>query len=104
MKGHARPLSLLLTSQFHAGKMAAVLERSFIEICGFERETAPRFREVTVDLGTVFLRSHVFSSYRSHCGSARHHMLTAASPANSQQLAAQLAALTHRLVNVSAAC
>ncbi|TKS72889.1 Nuclear pore complex protein [Collichthys lucidus] len=31
--------------------MAAVLERSFIEICGFERETAQRFREVTVNLG-----------------------------------------------------
>ncbi|XP_041794882.1 nuclear pore complex protein Nup160 [Chelmon rostratus] len=31
--------------------MAAVLERSFIEICGFERETLHRFREVTVDLG-----------------------------------------------------
>ncbi|TMS01076.1 nuclear pore complex protein Nup160 [Larimichthys crocea] len=31
--------------------MAAVLERSFIEICGFERETVQRFREVTVSLG-----------------------------------------------------
>ncbi|XP_042267285.1 nuclear pore complex protein Nup160 isoform X1 [Thunnus maccoyii] len=31
--------------------MAAVLERSFIEICGFERETLHRFREVTVNLG-----------------------------------------------------
>ncbi|KAM9854925.1 nuclear pore complex protein Nup160 [Aulostomus maculatus] len=31
--------------------MAAALERSYIEICGFERETVPRFREVTVDLG-----------------------------------------------------
>uniref|UniRef100_A0A3B4VQS1 Nucleoporin 160 n=1 Tax=Seriola dumerili TaxID=41447 RepID=A0A3B4VQS1_SERDU len=31
--------------------MAAVLERSFIEICGFERETLQRFRDVTVDLG-----------------------------------------------------
>uniref|UniRef100_A0A8C8HBT5 Nuclear pore complex protein Nup160 n=1 Tax=Oncorhynchus tshawytscha TaxID=74940 RepID=A0A8C8HBT5_ONCTS len=31
--------------------MAAVLERSFIEICGFERETLPRFREITVNLG-----------------------------------------------------
>nr|XP_046249006.1 nuclear pore complex protein Nup160 isoform X2 [Scatophagus argus] len=31
--------------------MAAVLERSFIEICGFERETLQRFREVTVNLG-----------------------------------------------------
>eukprot|EP00064_Thunnus_orientalis_P018534 superscaffoldBa00004308_g18635 len=30
--------------------MAAVLERSFIEICGFERETLHRFREVTVNL------------------------------------------------------
>lgn len=29
----------------------AVLERSFIEICGFERETLPRFREITVNLG-----------------------------------------------------
>uniref|UniRef100_H3D8B1 Nucleoporin 160 n=1 Tax=Tetraodon nigroviridis TaxID=99883 RepID=H3D8B1_TETNG len=33
------------------GKMAAALERSFIEICGFERETLNRFREVTVNLG-----------------------------------------------------
>uniref|UniRef100_A0A673XCL2 Nucleoporin 160 n=1 Tax=Salmo trutta TaxID=8032 RepID=A0A673XCL2_SALTR len=32
-------------------KMAAVLERSFIEICGFERETLPRFREITVNPG-----------------------------------------------------
>ncbi|KAM6973336.1 nuclear pore complex protein Nup160 [Aplochiton taeniatus] len=31
--------------------MAAVLERSYIEICGFERETLPRFREITVNLG-----------------------------------------------------
>ncbi|XP_068595416.1 nuclear pore complex protein Nup160 [Brachionichthys hirsutus] len=31
--------------------MAAVLERSFIEICGFERETLQRFRDVTVNLG-----------------------------------------------------
>lgn len=31
--------------------MAAALERSFIEICGFERETLNRFREVTVNLG-----------------------------------------------------
>ncbi|KAK9516046.1 hypothetical protein VZT92_024008 [Zoarces viviparus] len=30
--------------------MAAVLERSFIEICGFERETLHRFRDVTVNL------------------------------------------------------
>ncbi|KAK0152332.1 Nuclear pore complex protein Nup160 [Merluccius polli] len=31
--------------------MAALLERSFIEICGFERETLHRFREITVNLG-----------------------------------------------------
>uniref|UniRef100_A0A3Q3F1Q6 Nuclear pore complex protein Nup160-like n=1 Tax=Labrus bergylta TaxID=56723 RepID=A0A3Q3F1Q6_9LABR len=37
------------------GKMAAVLERSFIEICGFERETLPRFREVTVNLEVAAL-------------------------------------------------
>ncbi|XP_041851953.1 nuclear pore complex protein Nup160 [Melanotaenia boesemani] len=30
---------------------AAALERSFIEICGFEREAARRFRDVTVNLG-----------------------------------------------------
>jgi len=30
---------------------AALLERSFIEICGFERETLHRFREISVDLG-----------------------------------------------------
>uniref|UniRef100_A0A665UIY1 Nucleoporin 160 n=1 Tax=Echeneis naucrates TaxID=173247 RepID=A0A665UIY1_ECHNA len=35
--------------------MAAVLERSFIEICGFERETLQRFREVAVDLGVSSL-------------------------------------------------
>ncbi|CAJ1055772.1 nuclear pore complex protein Nup160 [Xyrichtys novacula] len=34
---------------------AAVLERSFIEICGFERETATRVREVTVNLGVSAL-------------------------------------------------
>ncbi|KAM9352421.1 nuclear pore complex protein Nup160 [Symphorus nematophorus] len=34
-----------------AAPAAAALERSFIEICGFERETLPRFREVTVNLG-----------------------------------------------------
>ncbi|KAF1386258.1 hypothetical protein PFLUV_G00092650 [Perca fluviatilis] len=34
---------------------AAVLERSFIEICGFERETLHRFRDVTVDLGVSAL-------------------------------------------------
>ncbi|XP_072290755.1 nuclear pore complex protein Nup160 [Eucyclogobius newberryi] len=31
--------------------MAAALERSFIEICGFERETQRRFKDVTVNLG-----------------------------------------------------
>uniref|UniRef100_A0A4W4DTZ8 Nucleoporin 160 n=1 Tax=Electrophorus electricus TaxID=8005 RepID=A0A4W4DTZ8_ELEEL len=31
--------------------MAAILERSFIEICGFERETVPRFRDVTINPG-----------------------------------------------------
>ncbi|XP_069028887.1 nuclear pore complex protein Nup160 [Embiotoca jacksoni] len=35
--------------------MAAALERSFIEICGFERETVRRFREVTVNLGVSSL-------------------------------------------------
>lgn len=33
--------------------MAAALERSFIEICGFERETLNRFREVTVNPGEI---------------------------------------------------
>ncbi|XP_068452615.1 nuclear pore complex protein Nup160 [Clinocottus analis] len=33
--------------------MAAVLERSFLEICGFERETLHRFRDVTVKLPGV---------------------------------------------------
>lgn len=40
-----------VTSHVHEGKMAAALERSFIEICGFERETLNRFREVSVNLG-----------------------------------------------------
>nr|XP_055048716.1 nuclear pore complex protein Nup160 [Misgurnus anguillicaudatus] len=31
--------------------MAGVLERSYIEICGFERETVSRFREITINLG-----------------------------------------------------
>ncbi|RXM34397.1 Nuclear pore complex protein Nup160 [Acipenser ruthenus] len=31
--------------------MAAVLERSFLEICGFERETVQRFRDITVNPG-----------------------------------------------------
>uniref|UniRef100_A0A7N8Y798 Nucleoporin 160 n=1 Tax=Mastacembelus armatus TaxID=205130 RepID=A0A7N8Y798_9TELE len=35
--------------------MAAALERSFIEICGFERETLHRVREATVDLGLTSL-------------------------------------------------
>ncbi|KAK2880678.1 nuclear pore complex protein Nup160 isoform X2 [Channa argus] len=35
--------------------MAAMLERSFIEICGFERETLHRVREVTVNLGLTAL-------------------------------------------------
>ncbi|XP_057184920.1 nuclear pore complex protein Nup160 isoform X1 [Triplophysa rosa] len=33
--------------------MAGVLERSFIEICGFERETVSRFREITINLAGV---------------------------------------------------
>lgn len=55
--------------------MAAALERSFIEICGFERETLHRFREVTVNLGkrphrlltalfSVFFDFHKFVSTR----------------------------------------
>lgn len=31
----------------------AALERSFIEICGFEREALHRFRDVTVNLGKL---------------------------------------------------
>uniref|UniRef100_A0A6Q2YMV0 Nucleoporin 160 n=1 Tax=Esox lucius TaxID=8010 RepID=A0A6Q2YMV0_ESOLU len=51
LKGQ-KALSFLQTiPQLNAVKMAAVLERSFIEICGFERETLPRFREITVNLG-----------------------------------------------------
>lgn len=34
-----------------ARKMAATLERSFIEICGFERETVSRFRDLAINLG-----------------------------------------------------
>uniref|UniRef100_A0A671MYY4 Nucleoporin 160 n=1 Tax=Sinocyclocheilus anshuiensis TaxID=1608454 RepID=A0A671MYY4_9TELE len=33
------------------GKMAGVLERSYIEICGFERESVLRFRQITLNLG-----------------------------------------------------
>ncbi|KAG9333464.1 hypothetical protein JZ751_011533 [Albula glossodonta] len=35
--------------------MAAVSERSFIEICGFERETLPKFRDIQVNLGLTAL-------------------------------------------------
>lgn len=69
--------------------MAAVLERSFIEICGFERETVHRLREVTVNLGNVFtgggalltgqtrLFYRTFVPPQSARGAERHHMLTA---------------------------
>uniref|UniRef100_A0AAY4BWC0 Nucleoporin 160 n=1 Tax=Denticeps clupeoides TaxID=299321 RepID=A0AAY4BWC0_9TELE len=40
-----------MVPQSCAAKMAAAMERSLIEICGFERETASRFRDVTVNLG-----------------------------------------------------
>ncbi|CAB1414934.1 unnamed protein product [Pleuronectes platessa] len=33
--------------------MAVALDRSFVEICGFERETVRRFREVTLTLGVT---------------------------------------------------
>uniref|UniRef100_A0A8C5C1J5 Nucleoporin 160 n=1 Tax=Gadus morhua TaxID=8049 RepID=A0A8C5C1J5_GADMO len=39
--------------------MAALLERSFIEICGFEREALHRFREITVNLGMGLVRHGV---------------------------------------------
>lgn len=41
------------------------MERSFIEICGFERETLHRFREVTINLGKVIhtVFSFVFVSF-----------------------------------------
>lgn len=57
-----RAASRLLTSRAHeVDKMAAVLDRSFIEICGFERETLHRFRDVTVNLpGNVPFSAHVF--------------------------------------------
>eukprot|EP00063_Salmo_salar_P006264 XP_013981099.1 PREDICTED: nuclear pore complex protein Nup160-like isoform X2 [Salmo salar] len=52
LKGQKRRRYIsLLIPQRSAGKMAAVLERSFIEISGFERETLPTFREITVNLG-----------------------------------------------------
>lgn len=64
------------TSQLHEAKMAvAALERSFIEICGFERETLHRFREVTVDQGKPFLffPSHTHqSSVAAGDGKRRH--------------------------------
>uniref|UniRef100_A0A673IUA0 Nuclear pore complex protein Nup160-like n=1 Tax=Sinocyclocheilus rhinocerous TaxID=307959 RepID=A0A673IUA0_9TELE len=37
------------------GKMAGVLERSYIEICGFERESVLRFRQITLNLGNAVL-------------------------------------------------
>ncbi|XP_062856315.1 nuclear pore complex protein Nup160 isoform X2 [Trichomycterus rosablanca] len=36
-----------------AGKMAVLLERSLIEICGFERETLNRYREININLGVT---------------------------------------------------
>lgn len=51
MKGQRAAIPTDVT-ELHEAKMAvAALERSFIEICGFERETLHRFREVTVDQG-----------------------------------------------------
>lgn len=44
----------------------AALERSFIEICGFERETLHRFREVTVDQGKLPHTLRVFYFSLSH--------------------------------------
>lgn len=44
----------------------AALERSFIEICGFERETLHRFREVTVDQGKPPHTLRVFYFSLSH--------------------------------------
>ncbi|TRZ00171.1 hypothetical protein DNTS_020923, partial [Danionella cerebrum] len=35
------------------GKMAGVLERSYIEICGFERQAVSRFRDITLNLAGV---------------------------------------------------
>lgn len=68
--------------------MAAVLERSFIEICGFERETLQRFREVIVNLGKpsrglfsyvsfALTFTHLCVSAKANCGD----MLTTASTA-----------------------
>ncbi|XP_056307658.1 nuclear pore complex protein Nup160-like [Danio aesculapii] len=37
--------------------MAGVLERSYIEICGFERETVSRFRQITLNLAGVGVSS-----------------------------------------------
>uniref|UniRef100_A0A674CRB0 Nucleoporin 160 n=1 Tax=Salmo trutta TaxID=8032 RepID=A0A674CRB0_SALTR len=52
LKGQYRRRYISLSiPQRNARKMAAVLERSFIEISGFERETLPTFREITLNLG-----------------------------------------------------
>uniref|UniRef100_A0A673IC20 Nucleoporin 160 n=1 Tax=Sinocyclocheilus rhinocerous TaxID=307959 RepID=A0A673IC20_9TELE len=43
--------SAALSPRVHRGKMAGVLEKSYIEICGFERESVLRFRQITLNLG-----------------------------------------------------
>lgn len=43
-----------LSPRVHRGKMAGVLERSYVEICGFERESVLRFRQITLNLGNAF--------------------------------------------------
>uniref|UniRef100_A0A671P196 Nuclear pore complex protein Nup160-like n=1 Tax=Sinocyclocheilus anshuiensis TaxID=1608454 RepID=A0A671P196_9TELE len=43
--------SAAISPRVHRGKMAVVLEKSYIEICGFERESLLRFRQITLNLG-----------------------------------------------------
>ncbi|XP_029010164.1 nuclear pore complex protein Nup160 isoform X2 [Betta splendens] len=49
-----------MTLKWEKMAAAAALERSFIEICGFERETPHRFKEVTVNLGLTVVAGGKF--------------------------------------------
>lgn len=90
--------------------MAAVLERSFVEFCGFEREAGRRVREVTVNPGERETDPRIRSRTKPWCvlnGTVplpEFHALTLTSISRSVMLAALTCVFTHVLmvgVNVS---
>lgn len=48
-----------LWRQNQTDKMAAALERSMMEVCGFERESVQRFKDVSVDMGKEVVAIHI---------------------------------------------